>query len=1686
MAQPTAQSMTILDYVRDDNGAAVHITRHSRSNFVSQVAEEFSLTEPAREHASDCTYCRRPENNGRISYSTYSHRATSLDYELLLDDGYIRSGRTIYKPSNDKSCCPNLTIRLDALQFDPKTSHIRALRRVVEHLNGSRSIALPEQCTDPFLACIRLAREGRAEEAADVICRYRSSGHGPAAAATAAKALALGMRFSRDGGDGGEGAADDIGQHASRGPADLHAGATMDARMDASGQDVDRSTRKGGAPKSGVDSTGKPAVGTRPGSLPLLHLSRAIADLMGQYSTERAQLSTDGQGLQRFLATMPEDVLSRLCIAVFTRSSLLSEVEAAVRRAQATVLSSDEASAVLEKALSRVAIEQPSSSVRRPGKARPEVSASDMQVEAVQPLQAVCNAAFVLDAALSVKEPQVRRKEQREQASRSIAAVLNSLPPVQPGIRLQADSAPGGFLNLWLQVHASEGTSHAMLLNALTDPTMPSCRDFCAGVQAALADRREVEGSSLANDSTTMPGSAPLSPEQSEAAITALLARIPHELHTGTASTPLEWEAVGRHQRLIQDAREAAGLRLFGAGTKRVWRDDQVLPILDDDSFISDSDSEDEIGADGDTQGRIVPMDTEVGTGTAGAGRAPAAGPTQATTSHLSSSAAQADTSAAIPKPTRRSRAQKLAEAREAWEKARVSEAAGVLLEDIEDSVKALKEMAAQGVGGFAAEQRARAEQWRAKLERSLEFKHAGVAAQAVSGAGTSTAFAPHSSGPPAHSSHAKNSATATAPLLPFGPGPHTLTVTLCQPHYSAEAHELYARFNMSLHRGLPASQTADHYAKHLIITPCVPMPGWRIGQLLGCIDPSVRACSDDLRRSMRDVMVGGPGVSGAATTTAGSTVEATRGVAGEQGTASSSPSPFQGWHALLDHHAAMLGQEGLRPSLECTVLIESRLLDVQAQEQEGAADNAQLWCWMLDLLSNMYGATELVSGSSEAFTAQVSSHAQRLEHRLGKAAYGNLPPEAEGDKHDKKPRAEALRAQEVVIRGYDVACAPPPSANRVASLPPLPSAFQNVLELYLDFAAEDLGVSTATVLLAMYGVAEGLIKEAEAAASAMESYHASVQAVEAENREAMEAWRRRREAAGVSSAGGYSTAAAAGGYPLYMTGESEAAVGDGSGRDSTNGLGAGLATAQDMMMLSDADFEGVPEPPPQPKAIPPMPVPAAYGPSWLSDLELYKKVHTFVQQQKDCLLWVESAALSEIEGMQSLVADHQRRPVAATQPTDGLGLSGGALAPCPIDRFFLRGYTPGSLRLGEAHAPPQATVNTVYPPDERHARSGSAHIIVSGWDLPFGYGSFHQEYRLEGELIALSVLDITPTRVASLYFFYNPDLREALQLGKLSALVEVWLTRAIHAFCDSHPSFVTCLPAPHPSPGPSTSTSQSMDDEEVEDNQEHSASSAAGYLPIMTYLDLNYYVQPCRAMSYKRQFRPTEVQDPLVQHGAYVPLDKRAMQYLDREPYSGLLSPEQVLERLEMTVHRAVRGGRRHRPDIEAGISAAYEYVQEAVAQYRALSEQTGDSKARFEREFALSHQCCAALSSVLCKMDAEARSRAFPRAVLCQLSGGVKLTYPGLSTHSKTFCDWPTSKYVSMIPPSLAERTIVDLHTIANVGWAAIKYAEERKARKDSKQAAREQRRKARAERAAAATSSKDVATEAGENGA
>lgn len=64
-------------------------------------------------------------------------------------------------------------------------------------------------------------------------------------------------------------------------------------------------------------------------------------------------------------------------------------------------------------------------------------------------------------------------------------------------------------------------------------------------------------------------------------------------------------------------------------------------------------------------------------------------------------------------------------------------------------------------------------------------------------------------------------------------------------------------------------------------------------------------------------------------------------------------------------------------------------------------------------------------------------------------------------------------------------------------------------------------------------------------------------------------------------------------------------------------------------------------------------------------------------------------------------------------------------------------------------------------------------------------FGSYHQQYWLDGEMIAVGVIDILPLCLSSVYFFYDPDYSD-LVLGTYGSMKELQLVRELNKYVPS------------------------------------------------------------------------------------------------------------------------------------------------------------------------------------------------------------------------------------------------------------------------------------------------------------
>lgn len=79
-----------------------------------------------------CGYCKN--ESGSRSNGMWAHSLTVQDYQDLIDRGWRRSGKYVYKPVMNQTCCPQYTIRCRPLQFQPSKSHKKVLKKMLKFL----------------------------------------------------------------------------------------------------------------------------------------------------------------------------------------------------------------------------------------------------------------------------------------------------------------------------------------------------------------------------------------------------------------------------------------------------------------------------------------------------------------------------------------------------------------------------------------------------------------------------------------------------------------------------------------------------------------------------------------------------------------------------------------------------------------------------------------------------------------------------------------------------------------------------------------------------------------------------------------------------------------------------------------------------------------------------------------------------------------------------------------------------------------------------------------------------------------------------------------------------------------------------------------------------------------------------------------------------------------------------------------------------------------------------------------------------------------------------------------------------------------------------------------------------------------------------------------------------------------
>jgi arginyl-tRNA--protein-N-Asp/Glu arginylyltransferase len=127
LAVRTSEAAAADDSEADDhNNNVAEGTAQSQSQ--AEAQQHHASAQPSSPAASEIVRLAERERSASSSRA-YTVLATHLEaqvYEALIERGWRRSGRALYKPDNARSCCPAITIRLASSAFVP-TKHQRKL-----------------------------------------------------------------------------------------------------------------------------------------------------------------------------------------------------------------------------------------------------------------------------------------------------------------------------------------------------------------------------------------------------------------------------------------------------------------------------------------------------------------------------------------------------------------------------------------------------------------------------------------------------------------------------------------------------------------------------------------------------------------------------------------------------------------------------------------------------------------------------------------------------------------------------------------------------------------------------------------------------------------------------------------------------------------------------------------------------------------------------------------------------------------------------------------------------------------------------------------------------------------------------------------------------------------------------------------------------------------------------------------------------------------------------------------------------------------------------------------------------------------------------------------------------------------------------------------------------------------------
>jgi arginine-tRNA-protein transferase len=102
----------------------------------------YSICQIIGDSSSKCGYCGRKEEELSNSFGVWMHQLSIEKYQQMLNKGWRRSGKYLYKPSISTTCCPAYTIRLDATKFKISKGQAKVLKKMQKYIQNGGDMSI--------------------------------------------------------------------------------------------------------------------------------------------------------------------------------------------------------------------------------------------------------------------------------------------------------------------------------------------------------------------------------------------------------------------------------------------------------------------------------------------------------------------------------------------------------------------------------------------------------------------------------------------------------------------------------------------------------------------------------------------------------------------------------------------------------------------------------------------------------------------------------------------------------------------------------------------------------------------------------------------------------------------------------------------------------------------------------------------------------------------------------------------------------------------------------------------------------------------------------------------------------------------------------------------------------------------------------------------------------------------------------------------------------------------------------------------------------------------------------------------------------------------------------------------------------------------------------------------------------